>query len=150
MNETQMTNPKRLTLPLKWHGGKHYLGAKIVELMPRHLHYVEPYCGGAAVLLARDPADPTKFWGTETHEQGVSEVISDLDGELTTFWRVLQNPDRFHEFARIVAAMPFSESEWNTAATAPGGNDVDRAVHFFVHCRQSLAGRGGNSFSSWM
>jgi DNA adenine methylase len=33
--------------PLKTHGGKHYLARKIVGLMPRHLHYVEPFAGGA-------------------------------------------------------------------------------------------------------
>ena len=37
--------------PLKWHGGKYYLASKIIGLMPSHLHYVEPYFGGGAVLL---------------------------------------------------------------------------------------------------
>jgi DNA adenine methylase len=31
-----------LTPPLKWHGGKHYLARRIVEMMPPHTHYVEP------------------------------------------------------------------------------------------------------------
>jgi DNA adenine methylase len=46
-----------LTQPLKWWGGKHYLARKIIDLMPRHLHYVEPYAGGLAVLLEKDPLD---------------------------------------------------------------------------------------------
>ena len=47
-----------MNLPLKWHGGKYYLASKIVRLMPPpHLHYVEPYFGGGAVLFARDPED---------------------------------------------------------------------------------------------
>jgi DNA adenine methylase len=46
-----------LTPPLKWHGGKHYLASRIVGLMPPHLHYVEPYFGGGAVLMAHDPND---------------------------------------------------------------------------------------------
>ena len=36
-------NNSGLSSPLKWHGGKHYLAKKIIELMPPHLHYVEPY-----------------------------------------------------------------------------------------------------------
>src|SRR6185312_9978188 len=73
--------------PLKWHGGKHYLAPKIVALFPPrrsdanpdgYVHYVEPYAGGLAVLLASDP-------------EGVSEVANDLDGGLTNFWRVLQD-----------------------------------------------------------
>ena len=46
-----------MNLPLKWHGGKYYLASKIVRLMPAHLHYVEPFFGGGAVLFARDPED---------------------------------------------------------------------------------------------
>jgi site-specific DNA-adenine methylase len=69
--------------PLKWHGGKHYLAGRIVSLMPRHLHYVEPFAGGLAVLLARDPADPS-LW-LPPHK-GVSEVANDLDGRLVNFW----------------------------------------------------------------
>ena len=41
-----------MNLPLKWHGGKYYLASKIVQLMPPHLHYVEPFFGGGAVLFA--------------------------------------------------------------------------------------------------
>ena len=40
-----------MKLPLKWHGGKYYLAAKIVRLMPPHIHYVEPFFGGGAVLV---------------------------------------------------------------------------------------------------
>lgn len=41
-----------LTPPLKWHGGKHYLSSRLVAMMPPHTHYVEPFAGGLAVLLA--------------------------------------------------------------------------------------------------
>src|SRR5207248_1650852 len=39
----------RTASPLKWHGGKHYLARRIVALMPRHLHYCEPFFGGGSV-----------------------------------------------------------------------------------------------------
>src|SRR5215831_10305059 len=89
--------------PAKWHGGKTYLARRIVGLMPPHVHYVEPYAGGLAVLLAKQP-------------DGVSEVVNDLDGGLTNFWRVLQDTEDFQRFVRIVQAVPFSEAEWNAAA----------------------------------
>ncbi len=78
---------RRVTPPLKWHGGKHYLASRIVGLMPRHLHYVEPFFGGGAVLLARDPNDPS-LW-LPPHK-GVSEVVNDINGRLVNFWRVLR------------------------------------------------------------
>ena len=115
--------------PLKYHGGKHYMARRIIDLMPTHLHYVEPFAGGLAVLLAKDP-------------EGVSEVVNDIDGELANFWRVLQQPDDFDRFRRRVEATPFSESEWIGAAAHDQGDAVEDAVAFFVRCRQSLAGRG--------
>jgi DNA adenine methylase len=66
--------------------------------MPRHLHYVEPFAGGLAVLLARDPADP-RLWSSETSgTRGVSEVVNDLDDRLVNFWRVLADPATFARF----------------------------------------------------
>ena len=125
-----------LVPPLKWHGGKHYLAGRIVDLMPPHTHFVEPYAGGLAVLLAKDP-------------NGISEVVNDLDGRLTNFWRVLQDAAMFGDFHRLVEAIPFSEVEWREAkensAVARSlltKNELIRdAAEFFVLCRQSLAGR---------
>ena len=74
-----------LIQPIKYWGGKGYIAPKIIGLMPRHLHYVEPYAGGLAVLLEKDPFDQSLFWGEQGYEQGVSEVANDIYGELTNF-----------------------------------------------------------------
>ena len=134
---------ERLTPPLKWWGGKSYLAKRIIDLMPPHLHYVEPYAGGLAVLLEKDPLDPAKFWGGKSYEQGTSEVVNDIHRELTNFWRVLQRKDTFAAFCRLVEAMPFSQVEWDEgqARQHPAHErDVEAAVAFFVCCRQSRAG----------
>ena len=73
-----MKPTSNLTPPLKYHGGKHYLPDWIIDHMPRHLHYVEPYAGGLAVLLAKDPFDERHQWGEKSHERGISEVVNDL------------------------------------------------------------------------
>lgn len=117
----------KITPPLKWHGGKHYMAKDIVAMMPPHVHYVEPYFGGGAVMLAKNP-------------EGVSEVANDIHGELMNFWRVLKNPAAFAEFQRTIEATPFSETEFNTAPSGQDGR-VGHAVKFFVRCRQSMAGR---------
>jgi DNA adenine methylase len=128
---TKRTAPK-IPSPLKWHGGKHYLARRIVGLMPPHTHYVEPFAGTLAVLLAKDP-------------EGISEVANDLHRDLTTFWRVLQDAAAFERFRRVVEAVPFSEVEWRDARDglqrSPDADPVQRAVWFFLFCRQSLAGR---------
>lgn len=120
-----------LTQPIKWHGGKHYLADQIIELMPPHLHYVEPYFGGGSVLLQKDP-------------EGVSEVVNDIDGDLMNFWAVLRSKDWFHEFKRYIEATPFAQPIWensnNKIADQFGQNCVSKAFHFFVLARQSRQG----------
>src|SRR5688500_12807739 len=109
---------ERVPQPLKWHrqGGKFYLASKIVALMPPkvqnpskpakddpgYVHYVEPYFGGGAVLLANDP-------------EGISEVVNDLNISLTNFWKVMQDPHSFEQFMRRVECTPFSEFEFRGA-----------------------------------
>lgn len=121
--------------PIKWHGGKHYLAPKLVAMMPAHEHYVEPFAGGLSVLFAKDPT-------------GTSEIVNDLNGNLSTFWDVIRCETRFAEFARAVEACPFSEPLFERAIEVLETNKhvrlsapVDLAVAFFVVCRQSLAGR---------
>ncbi len=131
---------KRLIKPIKIFGGKHYLTKKIIALIPEHTHYVEPYFGGGSVLLAKDP-------------EGISEVVNDIDGDLTNFWMVLRNPDFFPRFQRACETTPFSEDIWKLCHDGllknTGRNDtflaecqpVQRAWMYFVCCRMSLSGR---------
>jgi DNA adenine methylase len=131
-------NMLKLTQPLKWFGGKHYLAPKIIALMPPHLHYVEPFFGGGTVLLARDPEEQ-RLW--LPGHKGVSEVVNDIDHRLMNFWRVLQDPATFAQFQRIVEAVPLSRPGWQEAhAHAHDGTDpVADAVAFFIDARQSRA-----------
>lgn len=120
----------KLTQPIKWHGGKHYLADWIISHMPSHTHYVEPYFGGGSVMLHKDPI-------------GVSEVVNDLNGDLTCFWGVMANPERFAAFARHVEGMTMAELLFEEAGQhlqSGGQEPVARAVAFFVRARQSRQG----------
>jgi DNA adenine methylase len=115
------------------------LARKIVALMPAHLHYVEPFFGGGAVLLARDPEEMSLWLAPH---QGVSEVVNDRNGRLINFWRILKNPTTFAQFRRVVEATPLSREEWEAAHSHhhDGKDPVADAVAFFVDCRQSRSG----------
>jgi DNA adenine methylase len=131
---------------VKWHGGKHYLAEWIVSHFPPHLHYVEPFFGGGAVLFARDPTrnwmegHPEAHTGdngqVRSYHSGASEVVNDVHQELTNFWRVLQDPEKFPRFQRRVEMTPFSQVEWE-AAFEPSGDEAERAAKFFIRYRQS-------------
>jgi DNA adenine methylase len=128
--------------PLKWHGGKHYLARHVLELMPPHLHSVEPYFGGGQVFFARDPADARLWWPLPDSDgrpvRGVSEIINDLDGRLVNFYRVVQDPAFFDSFRQRLPL--FSEKEWLRAcdvAVDESIDPVDRAAALFTWVRQS-------------
>lgn len=122
----------KLTQPIKWHGGKHYLAPWVIGHMPDHQNYVEPYFGGGAVLLAKDP-------------EGINEVVNDIDDELMNFWAVLADPSYFEPFRRLVESTPFSESIFEEVDTAAyrkyaEGQVIVAAYRFFIRARMSRQG----------
>jgi hypothetical protein len=99
--------------PVKCHGGKTNQTRNIIPLMPEHGHYVEAFFGGGSVLFAKDP-------------EGISEVVNDICGHLTNFWRVLQDESLFDDLVRMCEKTPFSEQSWEE--TLAGLNDGDQFV----------------------
>ncbi|WP_437193572.1 DNA adenine methylase [Planctomicrobium sp. SH527] len=125
-------SPANLAAPIKWHGGKTYLATRILGYIPEHVHYVEPFFGGGAVLL-RKP---------DCLIEGHSEVVNDLYGDLVTFWKVLQSAELFPEFQRRVEMTPLSKPIWESCKTSVSQDPVDSAYAFFVRYRQSRQGLG--------
>lgn len=63
--------------PITYYGGKQKLAPIIIELIPTHVLYGEPFSGGAAVFFAKRPSEV--------------EVLNDLNGELINFYQVIKN-----------------------------------------------------------
>jgi len=122
----------RPSAPIKWHGGKSYLAAQIIEMIPAHIHYVEPYFGGGAVFFKK----PCELI------QGHSEVINDLYSELITFWQVLQSKELFAEFERRISLTPFAKPIWEQSLLVDSIDAVEQATAFFIRYRQSRQGLG--------
>lgn len=118
-----------------YYGAKGRLAPWIVSLMPAHRVYVEPFCGSAAVLLAKRPAP--------------HEVINDLDSNVTTFFRVLR--DRADELQRACQLTPYARAEYAAADLSADMDDLERARRFFVRCTQSFNANGtvGGRSGSW-
>lgn len=111
--------------PFAYFGSKAMMADRIVALLPDHKHYVEPFAGSLAVLLAKPPA--------------VHETVNDLDGALMTFWRVLR--DRPDELARACALTPHSRAEHRLAYEQPPDlDDLELARRVWVQLTQ---GRNG-------
>lgn len=112
--------------PLQYFGAKTTIAPAIVALLPPHDHYVEPYCGSLAVLLAKPPVK--------------LETVNDLDGLLMLFWRVLR--DRPEDLARVCALTPHSRGEYEShKLTVDAGEDLETARRVWLMLSQ---GRGGS------
>jgi DNA adenine methylase len=116
----------------------------IIQLMPKHLHYVEPYFGGGQVLFARDPADRRLWWPGPASDgskiDGVSEVANDLHGDLMNFYSVLKDPATFEQLRHRLELTLHSQAEWEASRDLLAGaaaGPVERAAALFTFCRQS-------------
>lgn len=70
--------------PFPYFGGKASIAPLVWQLLGDVKHYVEPFCGGAAVLLARP----------DYRQDEHVETINDADGMIANVWRALQkDPD---------------------------------------------------------
>lgn len=109
--------------PFAYYGGKTTLADRIVALLPEHRHYVEPFAGSLAVLLAKPPA--------------LFETVNDLDHRLMTFWRLLR--DRPQDLMRACYLTPHSRAEHQDAYDLDGCDDLETARRVWVCLTQ---GRG--------
>lgn len=81
---------------LRWHGGKWKLAPWIIGFFPPHKIYVEPFGGGASVLLRK--------------KRATTEVYNDLDGDAVNLFRVMR--DRSDELTRLLALTPYAREEY--------------------------------------
>jgi DNA adenine methylase len=109
-----------------WYGGKFNHLDWLLPLLPKTLHFCEPFGGSAAVLINREPSPV--------------ETYNDVDGEVVNFFRVL----RGHREALIeaIGLTPFSREEFELAISEPvdGLTDLERARRFYVRARQVRTG----------
>ncbi|MEU4228328.1 DNA adenine methylase [Nonomuraea sp. NPDC026600] len=107
--------------PMPYYGSKGTLAPRIAALLPAHQHYVEPYGGSLAVLLAKKPSE--------------QETVNDLSRDLMIFWRVLR--DRPAELARVCALTPHSRAEHDAAfEPAPAGDEIETARRVWIRLTQ--------------
>lgn len=91
-----MTNVQRP--PMRYHGGKWRLAPWIISHFPAHRVYVEPYGGGASVLMRK----PRSY----------AEVYNDLAGDVVNVFRVLREPELAEHLECALRLTPFARDEF--------------------------------------
>ncbi|WP_326076867.1 DNA adenine methylase [Paenibacillus alba] len=115
----------------------HYPGSKwsmaewIIDHMPPHAVYLEPFFGSGAVLFNKQPS------GLET--------INDIDGDVVNLFKVIR--DNSDQIADAVYWTPYSRQEYLDSHKA-SDNEIERARRFLVRCWQSIRVKTG-SISGW-
>jgi DNA adenine methylase len=111
----------------RWVGGKSRLAGTIVERLPDHRCYVEPFAGAAWVLF-RKPESKV-------------EVINDINREVVTLYRCLQW--HLEEFMRYFKWVLVSRDEFARLQKAVPDTltDIQRAARFYYLQRTAYGGK---------
>lgn len=117
---------KMLNSPIKWVGGKSRLRKQIIDLLPPHTCYVEPFAGASWVLFGKPPSNV--------------EVLNDIDQDLINFFRVVKSSPE-----QLIASFEWelvSRAEFERLAQLDTTQltDIQRAHRFYYLI---MAGWGG-------
>lgn len=113
--------------PISYYGGKQKLCKRIVELIPDHNLYCEPFLGGAAVFFEKP--------------QSNVEVLNDTNRELINFYRVVQND--FTSLEKEIRITLHSRDQFRQASVIYNNPDMfselKRAWALWVSASQSFS-----------
>jgi len=113
--------------PLKYFGGKFYLAKIIISLIPAdHRNYIEPFAGGANVLLQK--------------YRSKVEVYNDLDSNVVNFFKILQSKPT--ELVKTAERLPYSRLLFNEFKKEYHSldNDFQKALYFYYINRSCFSG----------
>ncbi len=115
-----------------YYGAKNTHLSNILPLLPQTDHYVEPFCGSAAVLLNKKPSP--------------IETINDLNGDIINFFKVLR--DNPQPLIDALLLTPYSRQEF-VQAWENTGDPVEDARRWYVKVQMDIAKAGARKDRSW-
>lgn len=118
---------------IKYPGAKWRIADWIIDKMPNHYSYVEPYFGSGAVFFSKQPSR--------------IETINDLDDDVVNVFRIIRdNPE---PLMRALALTPYSRQEYELAFTTQEITDVEKARRFLIKCWQGHGFRTNAYKAGW-
>jgi len=125
-----------MNAPIQYFGGKNGMSKHIIKEFPNkdsYNIYIEPFGGSYGVGLHMDYIPPI-------------EIYNDLDKNVYSLYKVLQDEKMFIEFQRLCELSPYSETlnrEFKISLKKDNLSLVERAYKFFYVNRTSFNGCGG-------
>ncbi|MBL1226593.1 DNA adenine methylase [Enterococcus sp. BWR-S5] len=108
---------------LNYPGSKWRLADIIIENMPPHTTYIEPFFGSGAVFFSK--------------EASTVETINDLNERVYNFFKVCR--EQPEQLAKLVYLTPHSRQE-QQLSDKEGGNELENARKFLVQSWQTVGG----------
>jgi len=113
---------------LKYPGAKWRIAKWILEHMPAHTTYLEPFFGSGAVFFNKKPSKV--------------ETINDIDGNVVNLFKVIR--ERPAELARLIEMTPWARKEHEESFTLTGDplEDARRTLIQYWQTHGASIGRG--------
>lgn len=120
---------------LEYPGSKWNIAGQLVELIPPHRSYVEPYFGSGAVLFNKAPS--------------AIETVNDLDGDVVNLYRCIQQDSE--RLARLVMTTPYSREVYDRQFELDNSyaSRYQRAAGFLIRCWQGHGFRTNGYKVGW-
>lgn len=119
---------------LRYFGGKWQMRHWIVDLLPPHEFYAEPFAGAASILLAKEPAPK-------------GEIINDLNGDVVNLFRVMQSREQGDELMRRLEWTPFARAELEVSREK-SSDPIERARRILIRSFMGIEVAGIESSKS--
>lgn len=126
MSPAEDIRPKRPVV--QYYGGKWRLAPWIIEHLPPHRIYVEPFGGGASVLMRK--------------ARSYAEVYNDQWGLITDVFRVLRDPALSADLRRQIELTPYARRDFKAISDAQLAQEPSIVERAWLTIYRSFAGFG--------
>lgn len=132
--------------PFRYAGGKFYARKLIIEHIPYHFTYIEPFAGGASIFFAKDKVELNHLNDIDEELINVLNIIKNHPEELISFFKVREtDKNRFPKelFTRQIIGEPIpalKELHYFFKNIYQPQNDIERAGRWFYLNRTSYSG----------
>jgi len=118
---------------IKYYGGKHYIAKYLIEIIPKHNLYIEPFFGGGNMFFSKPPSK--------------MEIINDLSDNIFSLYKVIADENKYKQLQHRLELTPYHakfrddyKQKLNEKLTIE-----DRAFYYLYVNRTSFNGVGGFS-----
>jgi len=115
--------------PVSYYGGKQNMSNHIINLIPKHTTYIEPFFGGGAVFFAK--------------KKSHVEIINDLNNYVMNFYDICKNKYTFKQLKHLIKFTCVHKAEHTKARFIAKNLDmyskIEQAWSFFVNANMGFS-----------